>query len=101
MHKLTKGRKQPPVAILQKAIFYRVFILCLWLRIIRRSDKGVLFMKFPSQILFNDIIQDYIAAILKKNSLWLLPFYMAVATYCYYEKVRRTMRTTIVSYLLN
>ena len=25
---------------------------------------------------------------------------MAVATYCYYEKVRRTMRTAIVSYLL-
>ena len=101
MHKLTKGRKQPPVVILQKAIFYPVFILCLWLRIIRRSDKGVLFMKFPSQILFNDINHDYRAAILKKNSLWLLPFYMAVATYCYYEKVRRTMRTTIVSYLLN
>ena len=39
-------------------------------------------------------------AILKKNSLWLLPFYIAVATYCYYEKVCRTMRTAIVSYLL-
>ena len=25
---------------------------------------------------------------------------MAVASYCYYEKVRRTMRTVIVSYLL-
>ena len=37
---------------------------------------------------------------LKKNSLWLLPFYIAVATYCYYEKVCRTMRTAIVSYLL-
>ena len=35
-----------------------------------------------------------------KEKLWLLPFFMAVATYCYYEKVRRTMRTTIVSYLL-
>ena len=41
------------------------------------------------------------AAILKKNSLWLLPFYMVVATYFYYEKVRRTMRTAIVSNLLN
>ena len=40
-------------------------------------------------------------AILKKNSLWLLPFYMVVATYFYYEKVRRTMRTAIVSNLLN
>ena len=36
-----------------------------------------------------------------KISLYLLPFYVAVATYCYYEKVRRTMRTAIVSYLLN
>ena len=26
---------------------------------------------------------------------------MSVVTYCYYEKVRRTMRTAIVSYLLN
>ena len=25
---------------------------------------------------------------------------MAVASYCYYKKVRRTMRTAIVSYLL-
>ena len=39
-------------------------------------------------------------AILKKNSLWLLPIYIAVATYCYYEKVCRTTRTAIVSYLL-
>ena len=35
---------------------------------------------------------------MKKNSLWLLPFSLAVATYFYYEKMRRTMRTTIVSY---
>ena len=27
--------------------------------------------------------------------------YMAVATYVYYEKVHRTMRTAIVSYFLN
>ena len=30
--------------------------------------------------------------------IFLIPFYMA--SYCYYEKVRRTMRTAIVSYLL-
>ena len=54
------------------------FIQCLWLRIIRRFE----------------------AAITKKNYLRLLPFYMAVAIYCYYEKVRRTMRIAIVSYLL-
>ena len=57
-------------------------------------------MNFPSQMFFNDINHGYRAAILKKSSLWLLPSYMAVATYCYYEKVRRTMRTAVVSYLL-
>ena len=31
---------------------------------------------------------------------FLIPFYMAVASYCYYEKVRRTMHTAILSYLL-
>ena len=45
--------------------------------------------------IFNVIIHGYRAAILKKNSLQLLPFYMTVATYCYYEKVHRTMCTAI------
>ena len=57
-------------------------------------------MNFPSQIFFNDINHGYGAATSKKSSFWLLPFYVAVATYCYYKKVRRTMRTAIVSYLL-
>ena len=42
-------------------------------------------MNFPSKIFSNDINHCYRAAILKKSSLWLLPFCMAVATYCYYE----------------
>ena len=58
-------------------------------------------MNFPSQIFFNDINHGNRAVMLKKTSLWLLPFYTAVATYCCYKKVRRTMRTAIVSYLLN
>ena len=57
-------------------------------------------MNFPLQIFFNDINHGYRAAILKKKSLWLLPLYTAVATYFYYENVRRTMRTAIVSNLL-
>ena len=57
-------------------------------------------MNFPSQIFLKDINHGYRAAILKKRSLWLLPFYMVFATYFYYEKVRRTMRTAIVSNLL-
>ena len=100
MQNLTKEQKQPPVVILRKSIFYNISIRCLWLRIFERSDYGVQFMNFPSQIFFNDINHGYRAAILKKSSLWLFPFYMAVATYCYYKKVCRTMRTAIVSYLL-
>ena len=57
-------------------------------------------MNFLSKVFFSDINHGYRAAILKKNSLWLLPFYMAVATYCYYEKVHRTMRNAIVLHLL-
>ena len=41
MQNLAKERKQPPVVILQQAIFYNVFILCLWLVIIRRPNQGV------------------------------------------------------------
>ena len=58
-------------------------------------------MNYPSQIFFNDINHGYRAALLKKDSLWLLPFYMVVSTYFYYEKVLRTMRTAIESNLLN
>ena len=58
-------------------------------------------MDFPSQIFFNDINHAYGAAILKKNVLWLLLFYMIVATYFYYEKVRGTICTAILSNLLN
>ena len=45
-------------------------------------------MNFPSQTFFNNINHGYRAAILQKISLWLLSFYVAVATYCYYEKVQ-------------
>ena len=55
---------------------------------------------FPSQIFFNDINHGYRAVILKKNSLWLLPFYLDVTAYFYYEKVRRMMHAAVVSYLL-
>ena len=71
MHNLTKVWKQSPVVILQHATFYNIFILCLWLIIIRRSDQGVQFTNVSSQIFLNDI--DYRAAILRKNSLALLP----------------------------
>ena len=57
-------------------------------------------MNFPSPIFFNDINHGYRAAVLNKNSLLLFLFYMAVATYCCYEKVPRAMRTAVVLYLL-
>ena len=50
MQNLTKKQKQPPVVTLQQPITYNIFILCLWLRIIRRSDHGIYFMNFPSDI---------------------------------------------------
>ena len=82
MQNLTKEWKQLPVVILQQANFYNIFILCLWLRIIRRSDQGVKFINFS----FTDI--------------FLIPFHMAVASYCYYEKMRRMIGPAIVSYFL-
>ena len=93
---LMKERKQPPVVILQQAILQSIFILFLCLRIIGTSDQDVQFMNFPSHIFFNDINHGYRATILRKNSLWLLPFYKVVATYFYYEKVRRSFSTNIV-----
>ena len=57
-------------------------------------------MNFLSKISFNDINHDYSAAILKKSSLWVLPSYMVVATYCYYKKERRKIHTAIVLHLL-
>ena len=66
----------------------------------RNIQSRCLVHEFPFTDIFNDINHGYRATILKKNYLWLLPFYMVVATYFYYEKVRRTMRTAIVSNLL-
>ena len=57
-------------------------------------------MNFPSQIFFNAYNHGYRAAILKKNSFRLSPFFMAVTTFFYYENVRRTMRSSFVSYLV-
>ena len=85
---LIKEWKQPPVLILQQSNFCNIFILCLQLRIIRQSDQGVQLMNFSSQIFFNDI--GYKAALLKKTCLWMLSIYIYVASYCYYEKRRRT-----------
>ena len=56
-------------------------------------------MNFPSKIFFSDINHGYSAAILEKSSLWVLPSYMVVATYCYYKKGHRTIHTATALYL--
>ena len=100
LQNLTKEWKQPPVVILQQANFYNIFILCLQMRIIRRSDQGAQLMSFPSQIFFNDINHGYKTASLKKNSLWLLSIYMDVASYCYYEKGGTTNACSLSIFVL-
>ena len=101
LQNLTKEWKQPPVAILQLANFCNTFILCLQIRIIRRSDQGgVQLMNFPSQIFFNDINHGYKTALLKKNYLWLLSVYMDVTSYCYYEKGCRTNSRSLSIFIL-
>ena len=99
LQNLTKEWKQPPVVILQQANVCNIVILCLWLRIIRRSDQGVQFMNFPSQI-FLVILIMVTEQLHERKILCLLLFYMAVATYCYYQKVCRMMLTATVQYLL-
>ena len=99
LQNLTIEWKQPPAAILQQANFCSIFILCLWLRIIRRSCQGAQFMNFSSQTFSNNINHGYKAALLKKSSLWLLSFYVDVSSYCYYENTPRTINTAIMSYL--
>ena len=47
---------------------------------LRNIRSRCLVHQFPSQTFFNDINHGYRAAILKKNYLWLFPFYMVVAT---------------------
>ena len=99
LQNLTKEWKQPLVVILQQANVCNIVILCLWLRIIRRSDQGVQFMNFPSQI-FLVILIMVTEQLHERKILCLLLFYMAVATYCYYEKVCRMILTATVQYLL-
>ena len=43
--------------------------------------------EFSFTDIFNDINHGHRAVLLKKNYLWLLPFYMTVASYCYIMKM--------------
>ena len=66
----------------------------------QKFRSGCLVHESSLTYIFKDINHGYRGATLKKNYLRLLPFFMAVSTYCYCEKVRRTMRAAIVSYLV-
>ena len=66
----------------------------------RLLSLSVWFMNSSSQIFFKDINHGYRAALLKKNYWWLLPFYMVAASYCYYEKVRRTNARSLSIFIL-
>ena len=58
-------------------------------------------MNFAAKIVFNNINHGYRAAIYIQEKFFVGALsYMAVATYCYYKKERRTMHTAIVLYLL-
>ena len=98
LQNLTKEWKQPPVVILQQANFCNIFILCLQIRIIRRSDQGVQLMNFLSQIFFNNI--GYKAALLKKDFQWPLSIYMDMASYCCYEKERKSNARSLCIFIL-
>ena len=57
-------------------------------------------MNFPSQIFFNDVNHVYRAAISKKKFFVAASVLYGCGYLLYDEKVRRTMRTAIVSYVL-
>ena len=61
---------------------------------VTKNHQNIRSRCFPSQIFFNDINHGYRAAILKKNSLWLLPFYMA-AIVSYLLKDRKTKNEVV------
>ena len=55
----TKALNVEPNEIMEAATknFYNIFILCLWIRIIRRSDQGVKFKNFFfADIFFNSVL---------------------------------------------
>ena len=100
LQNLTKEWKQPPVVILQQANFLQYVYSMLVDKNHQKIRSRCLAHEFSFTDIFNDINHGYKAALLKKNSLWLLSLYMDMASHCYYEKRCRTVSTAIVSYLL-
>ena len=61
----------------------------------QKIRSGCLVQEFFFVDVFYSVNHGYRAATLKKNSLWLLSFYIVVASYCYFKKVSRTVDTAL------
>ena len=98
-------RKESAEAATSSYSVSREFLQYIYSVLMAKNHQKIRSRCLINEFSFTDIFSDsnhgQRAAIVKKNSSWLLPFYMVVATYCYYEKVRRMMSTAIVSYLFN
>ena len=60
-------------------------------------------MNFPSQIFFNNVNNGYKTAILKNNSLWLLPFFrlwllLAIMKRCVERCALQFYRTSLIGF---
>ena len=87
---------------LQKAGTTTSSFLYIYSVLVTKNYQEIRFRCLVHKFSFTDVFKryhSYGAAILKENPLWLLPFYMAMATSCCYENVHRMMRTAIVLYL--
>ena len=80
------------------------FLQYIYLVLVAKNSQKIrsrcLVYEFSFKDIFNNINHGYRAATLKESSLWALPSYMVVATYCYYKKECRTIHTAIALYLL-
>ena len=97
LQNVTKEWKQPPVVIRNRRVLQYTYSM-LVAKNYQKIRSRCLLHEFSFTDIFNNVNYGNKAALLKKKSLWLLQFYMDVASYCYYETVRRTMHTAIVSY---
>ena len=92
--------KKNAVVILQHAIFTMYLLVSQCIKLIRSSDQNhqnhhkfwsrCVVHEFSFTNFSNSINHGYRETTLKKNYLWLLPFFIAVAAYCYYDNVWRT-----------
>ena len=78
---LPKEGKQPPIVIRNRQFFLQRCYSLLVAKTHQNFRSRCLVHEFPLTDTFNNINHGYRAAILNKNSLWRLPFFMAVFSY--------------------